>query len=421
MTTRGGKQWLYMASLILAGDSIYLLPYMRKSFQTSMQEVFEITFTQLGVMNAMFGALAFAAYFAGGWLSDRFATRTLLCFSLFATGLGGYYLATIPPYPMLLALHAFWGLTSILTFWAALIKAARLWGGREDQGKTFGILDGGRGLVGAVMLSLAAWLFSRYALVADGLIAVIVLYSTASIVAGLFVLVFVPEDSAHGSLTGAGATGLATGQLRQVVAMPAVWLHSLIILTAYWLYVGTFEFATYGEKAYAQDKVFGAQLGAVRGWRRPVCAITAGFLADRIRPTRAVGLAFIVAGCGYGALATVPGQSDWLWLLWIQVATVAIAVFALRGIYYALLEKSRVPVAVTGTAVGLISMVGYTPDVFAYPLAGWFIDSFGASAGYRGYFLVLMSAALAGLAMTATLAWLNSPRPASTGPEPRPG
>jgi len=139
-------------------------------------------------------------------------------------------------------------------------------------------------------------------------------------------------------------------------------------------------------------------------------AIAAGFLADRIRPTRAVGLAFLIAGGGYLALATMPGEADWLWLLWIQVAAVAIAVFALRGIYYALLEESRVPMVVTGTAVGLVSMVGYTPDVFAYPLAGWFLDSFGAAEGYRLYFGVLGGTALAGLLMTGALAWLNRSR-----------
>ena len=78
--------------------------------------------------------------------------------------------------------------------------------------------------------------------------------------------------------------------------MPAVWLQALIILLAYWLYVGTFEFATYGEKAYGQDKVFGAQLGAFKEWLRLLSAVGAGFLADRIRPTRAVALAFIIAG-----------------------------------------------------------------------------------------------------------------------------
>ena len=401
-----------MASLMLAGDSIYLLPYMRKSFQTSMQEVFDVTFTQLGVMNAMFGALAFGAYFAGGWLSDRVATRTLLSLSLFATALGGFYLATIPSYPMLLALHAFWGVTSILTFWAALVKAARLWGGDDDQGRTFGILDAGRGLAGATMLTLAAWVFSRYAVVADGLIAVILLYSTASLVAGFFVLAFVPEDSAHRSAAGTQGRAVPTGQLRLVAAMPAVWLLAIIILFAYWLYIGSFEFATFSELAFAQDKVFGAQIGAFREWLKPLTAVAAGFLADRIRPTRAVALGFIIAGAGYSALAFMPGQADWLWLLWIQIAAVAIAVFALRAIYFALLDESRVPLVVTGTAVGLVSMIGYTPDVFAYPLAGWFVDSFGAATGYRSYFVVLACAAFGGLLATLGLVRVNA-----TGPQ----
>jgi len=404
------RSWLYMLSLIVAGDSIYLLPYMRKSFQTSMQEVFDVTFTQLGIMNAMFGALAIAAYLAGGWLSDRVSTRRLLSFSLFATGLGGYYMATIPSFPMLLALHALWGVTSILTFWAALIKAARLWGSSNDQGKTFGILDGGRGLVGAIMLSLAAWVFSRFALVSEGLIAVIVLYATASIIAGFLVLVFVPADSAHAPGPTMERDKASVGHLRVVMRMPAVWLQALIILVAYWLYVGTFEFATFGERAFEQDKVFGAQLGAFREWLRPISAVGAGLIADRIRPTRAVGFSFVVAGVGYAALAVLPGESGWLWMLWIQIAAVAIAVFALRGIYFALLEESHVPIAVTGTAVGLVSTIGYTPDVFAYPIAGWIIDTFGAASGYRYYFTALAGVAVIGIAATVVLAVSNPDR-----------
>lgn len=369
-----------------------------------------MTFTQLGLMNAMFGTLAFAAYFAGGWLSDRVATRTLLCFSLFATGIGGFFMATVPSYPMLLALHAFWGVTSILTFWAALVKATRLWGGPEDQGKTFGILDGGRGITGAIMLSAAAFVFSRYTLAADGLIAVIILYSSAAIVAGFMVLIFVPVDTDRTVTENEQSHSPSAGHLRLVVAMPAVWIHALIILLAYWLYIGTFEFAAFSEKSYGQDKLFGAQLGAFREWLRPFAAIAAGLLADRIRPTRAVGLAFVIAGCGYLALAAIPGQSDLLWVLWIQVAAIAIAVFALRGIYWALLEESKVPIVVTGTAVGLISMIGYTPDVFAYPLVGWLVDSFGADIGYRYYFSVLTGVAITGVVSTVALAWMNRTR-----------
>lgn len=390
-----------MATLILAADSIYLLPYMRKSFQTSMQEVFAVTFTQLGVMNAMFGLLALCAYLAGGWLSDRFSARNLLAFSLFATGLGGYYLSTIPSYPMLLLLHAFWGVTTILTFWAALIKATRLWGTPVDQGKTFGILDGGRGIAGAFALSSAAWLFSRFALVSDGLVAVIQLYATLSLVSGICVLLFVPQDPVHGPRP--ASERVALGHLRVVAAMPVVWLQAVIILLAYWIYIGTFEFASYAEQTFATGKVFGAQLGAFKEWLRPVAAIGAGLIADRIRPTRAVAIAFVICTIGYVGLVLLPGDRSWLWALWIQVAAIAVAVFALRGIYFALLEEGNVPVAMTGTAVGLISTIGFLPDVFAYPMAGWFVDSFGATTGYRRYFAVLAVAAALGACLALAL------------------
>ena len=381
MTERGSHRWLYMASLIIAADSIYLLPYMRKSFQTSMREVFEVSFTQLGLMNAMFGVLALLAYLAGGWLSDRFSARNLLAASLFATGLGGFYMATIPSYPMLLALHACWGVTSILTFWGALIKAARLWGTPEDQGRTFGILDGGRGVAGAFALSTAAWLFSREAVVSEGLITVIRFYASLCVAAGGAVLCFVPQDSAHDEED--DARHMAAHHLRAIAAMPLIWLQALIVLLAYWIYIGTFEFASYGEQVFAQGKVFGAQLGAFKEWLRPVAAVGAGLLADRIRPSRAVAIAFGICACGYGGLALVPGEDAWLWALWIQVAAIAIAVFALRGIYFALLEESRVPLAMTGTAVGVVSTIGFLPDIFAYPLVGWFVDGFGAIAGYQ--------------------------------------
>ncbi|MEX2489307.1 MAG: MFS transporter [Pseudomonadales bacterium] len=398
-----------MGSLMLAAEGIYMLPYMRKSFQTSMQEVFGVTFTQLGFLNTMFGILALISYFAGGWLSDRISTRKLLSFSLFATGLGGYYMATMPSYPVLLALHAFWGVTSILTFWAALVKAARLWGGEDEQGKTFGILNAGQGIVGASLASLAAWVFSLYAAPSEGLVSVIVLYSTASIVAGITILAFVPVDTKQATLSQYKGP-VPRRQILTVLKMPVVWLQAFIILFAYWLYLGVFEFPAFVEKVLGQDKVFGAQLGAFREWMKPVAAIGAGFLADRIRPTRAICLAFGISALGYGVMSSSQGDSTWLWAVWIQVSATAIAVFALRGIYYALLEESKVPIVLTGTAVGVISTISYTPDIFAFPLVGWFLDEFGASLGYQYYFRILAGTAVAGLLLTMLLGWLGNRR-----------
>ena len=45
----------------------------------------------------------------------------------------------------------FFGVTTILFFWAALIRATRDWGGNNAQGRAFGLLDGGRGLLAALL------------------------------------------------------------------------------------------------------------------------------------------------------------------------------------------------------------------------------------------------------------------------------
>ncbi len=91
-TTRPLHRFIYLGALMLAGESIYMLPYMRKTFQSSMEAAFGVTSTELGTLSSMFGILALVCYFPGGWLADRMPARHLLTFSLLTTGAGGFYL-----------------------------------------------------------------------------------------------------------------------------------------------------------------------------------------------------------------------------------------------------------------------------------------------------------------------------------------
>jgi hypothetical protein len=42
-------------------------------------------------------------------------------------------------------------------------------------------------------------------------------------------------------------------------------------------------------------------------------------------------------------------------------------IFALRGLYYAIMEEGQVPLAYTGSAVGLVSVTGYAPSYAPKP------------------------------------------------------
>ena len=136
-----------MAVLCLSGGAIYNLPYVFEFLYIPMQQAMDLSKTQMGALMGVFGAASIVTYFPGGWLADRISPRKLITFAMITTGSGGFYFATFPSYESLLALHLFWGVTISLVFWSAMIKGTRGWASSSDQGRAFGILDAGRGIV----------------------------------------------------------------------------------------------------------------------------------------------------------------------------------------------------------------------------------------------------------------------------------
>ena len=133
--------------LILAGELIFALPFhITRFFKPTVLEVFQITNTDLGDAFALYGILALLCYFPGGYLADKYPPRKLISLSLFFTGIGGLYFATLP--------SATYYHSSMVTenynnfvILGALIKYTNDWGGLTQQGKAFGYLEAGRGLV----------------------------------------------------------------------------------------------------------------------------------------------------------------------------------------------------------------------------------------------------------------------------------
>lgn len=75
----------------------------------------------------------------------------------------------------------------------------------------------------------------------------------------------------------------------------------------------------------------------------------------------------------------------------------AIGVYSCRVLYFATLEEATIPIQLTGTAVGLASIVGYTPDIFSGPMFGILVDNPDKVAGLQNAFLVLSIFGIIGL------------------------
>ena len=97
------------------------------------------------------------------------------------------------------------------------------------------------------------------------------------------------------------------------------------------------------------------------------------------------------------------GVPDLLVIVYANLIVTVFGVYALRALYFALLEQTHVPRALTGTAVGVISLVGYTPDIFYNMIAGRLLDATPGIGGHQHYFLLLTGLAIIGLAAAAVL------------------
>jgi len=381
-----------MACLCLSGGLIYLLPFLREVYYIPLQKALQLSNTELGFLMSTFGATAMICYFPGGWLADRVSPRKLIAFSMVATGVNGLYFATFPSYILSIAVHAFWGVSCTLTFWAAMIKATRNWAPADQQGRAFGILEGGRGI--AEIASSTVFL-AVFATLGSGHLAlswVIVLFSISNILIGVMAWFTFEDDTAEG-----GRFKIGLAEIRNVLRTPVVWWISLVILSAYSAYWGSFYFTPYATEVFLMSVVFGGAIGVGKMWVKPLAALGAGFLADKIGVSKTISWSFAVLIVSFSVFIFTPGNPGLVMLLIANTTVASLAIFALRGVYFALLEEGGLPFALTGTVTGIVSMIGFTPDVFM-PLAGGVIlDSLSDDLRYRILFAFIAVLCFVGL------------------------
>lgn len=398
MKEPGKVPWYYLFMLILAGESVFILPFvLQRVFRPTVLKVFNLDNVQLGLCFSVYGFVALVSYLFGGPLADRFPPRKLIAIALWSTALGGILFATFPDYTTLQLLYGFWGFTTIFLFWSPMIKATRVWGGERSQGRAFGLLDGGRGLVGALFGTIGVLVFSFF--MADGLeqasleesrsaFRYVILSSSGivTVVGGLvWMFMKLPVQVEKKIIV----EKITMSQVKEVLALPSVVLLMVIILCAYVGYKITDVFSLYAQDVMLYSEVVSAQVGTFLLFARPFVGVLIGVLADRSRPSLWLFLGFVIAF--FGALVFAFGvvvNVSWFFFL-LSILVVAVGVYAVRALYFSVMQSGKIPLLYTGTAVGLISLIGYTPDIFAGPVMGYLLDSAPGAKGHQHVFWML--------------------------------
>ena len=387
---------------MLAAESIYILPYvLARVFRPTFLDVFNLTNLKLGGLFSIYGIVAFFSYLYGGVLADRYSPRKLLSISLIFTSLGGLVMMTYPSYFVMQLLFAYWGFTTVFIFWAPMLKATRSIGGLKKQGKTFSFLDGGRGIVASSIGLIGVFIFSilitknvssltlsekqevfKYVIGASSLIVFII-----GIVVYKYLRIELKDDEKIGNIK----------SLLELAKLKSVWLISFIILCAYMGYKITDIYSLYASEVMLFDEINAARVGALQQYLRPIVCISIAFFTDKNGNINNILIGFFVMMVGSILFASGLIKVSMNMLFIISLIIVATGTYAIRGLYFSILKDGKIPYILSGSAIGLISIVGYSPDIFATPLYGYILDNYPGIRGHQFVYLILFLSSLVGI------------------------
>ena len=117
--------------------------YFRSYYYDTYQAMYHLTNTQMGLLGSAYGVLGVFSYIIGGVLADKIKAKKTAYFFMIATGLGGLLHLFVNNFYALVVIYGLWGVTSLLTFWPALMKIVRIQATEEEQSRAYGPLKVG--------------------------------------------------------------------------------------------------------------------------------------------------------------------------------------------------------------------------------------------------------------------------------------
>lgn len=379
------KKYGTLLLLSCGAGFIFQLPFIRETFYIPIQNAMGLSNAQMGSLNGWYAIVATPAYFLGGIVADKFSPKVMLTFSFLSTGLLGLWFSLFPGYTVSRVIFALMGFTTVMTYWSSVIKAVRMLGDSSEQGRLFGLQEGLRGFLNALLVFVMAAVYASFADNIKGAAAAIRLCAILLLVIGVLCWLVIENTNAKEQTE--SLKDVCIGMVK-CMKIPRVWLLAGSVFTAYSIYGLMSYINTYLVTLYGMSETAAANLGGIRYLMQGVGGIIGGFLADKIRSRlKVIGGAAALLAVSWAAFIVIPVAPSALGLVLGNFFFGVILVYAIRSQYFADIDDAGIDVAVTGRVSGILSTFGYLPDVFIFSLAGSWIDSYAGKAGYDRVFL----------------------------------
>lgn len=377
----------YGTLLLLAAGAgiIFQLPYIRETFYVPIQQAMNLTNAQMGLLSSGYATMATLSYFIGGIVADKFSARKLLTFSFIATGLLGIWFSMFPGFTVCRIIFVLMGITTIITYWSACIKATRMLGDSKEQGRLFGLQEGLRGLLNAGLIFLMMAAYNHFSDQVLGAAWAIRVCAITVIIIGILNWFFI-EDTKTESQT-ESILDVAKGML-QAMKMPRVWVIVGIIFGAYSIYGLLGYLNTYLVNVYGVSVQTGVTLGAVRYIIQAFGGVLGGFLADKIGSRiKVIIVGAALLAVSFAGFIILPVSTGLVGVVITNFLIGLFLIYTVRSLYFAIIDDAGIPVEQTGRVSGFVSCLGYTPDIFMYTIVGGWMDKYSGKTGFNMMFV----------------------------------
>ena len=394
------NRYLILLVLALGAVSIYFLPYLRWTFYDSLFEGVGLTNTQFAATLSIYGVTSMIFYAPGGYLADKFSPRKMLAFAFLAAGALGIWYATFPGFIAQMIIYALWGVITTAFMWSTMLKVANSLGTGEEQGRMFGLLEGGRGVINVAVAFIALYFYGKLGETVAGVAGIIVGTSILCFVAAILAWFIIPDK-----VSGA-ADRIQVKDIGKVLKIPAVWIIALVVLSCYSVYIGSTYLTPYMTEILGLSATAAGAIAIAKSYcLQFVAAPVGGAVADKLGSISfVVACCFVIIVAALAGFAFLPASPSVLIIAIVLMLLFSAGIFAMRGIYFATLDEcQKVPRSLMGTAIGVVSVIGFFPDVYMNAIVGAMMDAYPGAAGYKHVFLIMLGFAVVGLIASVVL------------------
>lgn len=390
------RKYLTIIALGLAGGSIYFIPYVKYVFYDAQLAAMGINNTQSGLLLTMYTIGNMVLYIPGGYLADKVSTKKALIISLVATSVLTWVYAFSLNFVVSMIIWLGLSFSTAFVFWSALMKAVRIVGTEEEQGFMYGLYYACNGIAAALTSFSSLYAYNTAGEdIKSGFVRGVNASGVVVLIAAIC-LVFLMKEDAGKVTTESDDDKISLPMVGKVLKSPVVWILSIVILCGYGLKSSVSYFNPYLTEVVGVSAVNSGIFSIINNYLLLLLAPVGGILADKVFKSTCkwLSVSFVILAVLFGGVLLIPSDISPM-VASIYTLLPGAVTMMMYGVVFSSVSEAGISRTMTGTVIGISSIIGYIPDSIYSVIFGKWLDNKGA-AGYTNIFIFLVASGIVG-------------------------